>query len=45
MLLTYAHAAVAAITKKIGIAVGSTHDGENMATVKASELAVYARDP
>ena len=30
-------------TKKIGIAVGSTHDAENLATVKASELVVFAR--
>ena len=30
-------------TKKIGIAVGSTHDAENLATVKASELVIFAR--
>ena len=30
-------------TKKIGIAVGSTHDAENLATVRASELVVFAR--
>ena len=28
-------------TKKIGIAVSKTHDAENVATVKASEDAVY----
>ena len=43
ILLTFAGAAVAHCTKKIGIAVGSTHDAENLATVKASELVIFAR--
>jgi hypothetical protein len=43
VLITYAGAAVLHKTKKIGIAVGSTHDAENVATVKASEDAIYAR--
>ena len=29
--------------KKIGVAVSSTHDPKNLATVKASEHAIYAR--
>ena len=43
ILITYAGAAVLHQTKKIGVAVGSTHDAENVATVKASEHAVYGR--
>ena len=43
VLVTCAGAAILHKTKKIGIAVGSTHDAENVATVKASEDAIYAR--
>jgi hypothetical protein len=43
ILLTFAGASIAHVCKKIGTAVGSTHDAENIATVKASELLVYAR--
>jgi hypothetical protein len=43
ILITLAGATVLHQTKKIGVAVGSTHDGENLATVKASEHAVYGR--
>ena len=41
VMATYAGASVLHKTKKIGVAVSSTHDGENVATVKASEDAVY----
>ena len=40
-MATYAGASVLHKTKKIGPAVSSTHDAENVATVKASEDAVY----
>lgn len=43
VLITYGGASVLHKTKKIGIAVGSTHDAENVATVKASEDAIYGR--
>mmetsp|Transcript_19180 Transcript_19180/g.39137 ORF Transcript_19180/g.39137 Transcript_19180/m.39137 type:complete len:261 (+) Transcript_19180:882-1664(+) len=43
ILITLAGATVLHQTKKIGVAVGSTHDGENVATVKASKHTVYAR--
>ena len=43
ILITLAGATVLHQTKKIGVAVGSTHDTENLATVKASEHAIYAR--
>ena len=43
ILITYAGGAVLHQTKKIGVAVGSTHDAENVATVKASEHAIYGR--
>ena len=43
VLMTYGGASILHCTKKIGPAVASTHDAENVATVKASELAVYAR--
>ena len=43
ILITLAGAAVLHQTKKIGVAVGSTYDAENVATIKASEHAVYAR--
>ena len=43
VMATYAGASVLHKTKKIGIKVSSTHDAENVATVKASEDAVYGR--
>lgn len=43
ILITFAGAAILHMTKKIGVAVGSTHDAENIATVKASEHTIYAR--
>ena len=43
VMATYAGASVMHKTKKVGIAVSSTHDAENVATVKASEDAVYGR--
>jgi hypothetical protein len=43
ILITYAGATVMHQTKKIGVAVGSTHDAENVASVKASEHAIYGR--
>ena len=43
ILITLAGAAVLHQTKKIGGAVGSTYEAENVATIKASEHAVYAR--
>ena len=43
ILITYAGASVSHQTKKIGVAVNSTHDAENVASVKASEHATYAR--
>ena len=43
VLITYGGASILHCTKKIGTAVASTHDAENVGTVKASELMMYAR--
>ena len=43
VLITFAGAAVLAITKKLGCAVASTHEAESVATVRASEYVIYAR--
>ena len=43
VLITMAGGCVLHITKKIGCAVGSTHEAENVATVKASKHLTYAR--
>ena len=43
VLLTFLGATIAHMAKKIGCAVGSTYEAEGVASVKASELIVYAR--
>ena len=43
VLVTYMGGAILHLSKKIGLAVASTHEAESVATVKASEHAVYAR--
>ena len=43
VLVTYMGGAVLHLSKKIGLAVASTHEAESVATVKASEHAIYAR--
>ena len=43
ILLTYMGASVAHLCKLIACAVGSMHEAENVASVKASEIIIYAR--
>ena len=41
LAVTYGGAAIAAVVKNIGIAIASTHEGEQVGAVKVSELLVY----